>query len=179
MTLQLTRHQALRLSTPAVATRSLPTFAQNNQPESISITRVGVGPLALLVNASSPLFSVQDLQRLSHGPTGALFFGSPGVGTPPHLACELFKRSAAIGATHVPFSSPPQASNELMAGRLTWVMDGLPLAVPLVKSGRLRALAVTSRSRFGAWPEVPTMAQVGLPDCEFSSWTGLAAPAGT
>jgi tripartite-type tricarboxylate transporter receptor subunit TctC len=145
----------------------------------VAITRVGVGPMALLVSASSPLYSVQDLQRLSRSQSGTLFFGSPGVGTPPHLASELFKRSAAIGAEHVPFSSPPQASGELMAGRLTWVMDGLPLAVPLVKSGRLRALAVTSRSRFGAWPDVPTMEQVGLPDCEFSGWTGLAAPAGT
>ncbi len=145
----------------------------------VPITRMGVGALALLVNADSKLHSVQDLQKLAHDQPGALNFGSAGVGTPPHLASELFMRSAGVVATHVPFTSPPQAAAELLAGRLTWVMDGLPVALPLVKSGRLRALAVTGSQRFVGWPDVPTLTQAGVLGAEFVGWTGLAAPAGT
>jgi tripartite-type tricarboxylate transporter receptor subunit TctC len=145
----------------------------------VPITRVGVGPLALMVNASSPLRTVQELQQLARSQPGTLFYGSPGVGTPPHLASELFMRSAGVQATHVPFTSPTQASLELQAGRLTFTMEGLPLAMPMAKAGRVRVLAVTGAQRTAAWPEVPTLTQAGLVDCEFNSWTGLAAPVGT
>jgi tripartite-type tricarboxylate transporter receptor subunit TctC len=145
----------------------------------VPITRVGVGPLALTVNANGPLRTVQDLQQLARSQPGTLFFGSPGVGTPPHLASELFMRSAGVAATHVPFNNPGQVSVELQAGRLTWAMEGYPLAMQQVKAGRLRVLAVTGSQRLAAWPDVPTLAQAGLPDSEFYGWTGLAAPAHT
>jgi tripartite-type tricarboxylate transporter receptor subunit TctC len=145
----------------------------------VAITRVGVGPLALTVNTGSPLRSVQDLLQQARSQPGALFYGSPGVGTPPHLASLLFLRSAGVEAIHVPFTSPTQASIELQAGRLSFTMEGLPLAMPMVKAGRLRALAVTGAQRFAGWPDVPTLTQSGLTDCEFSGWTGLAAPART
>jgi tripartite-type tricarboxylate transporter receptor subunit TctC len=145
----------------------------------VMVTRTGVGPMALLVGAASDIHSLQDLRQLARAKPGELNFGSPGIGTPPHLACELFSRAAGVAALHVPFNNPPQVIVELMSGRLTWCMDTLLVAVPQVKGGRLRALAVTSPQRMPGLPDVPTMGQLGLPECEFTTWTGLAAPAGT
>jgi tripartite-type tricarboxylate transporter receptor subunit TctC len=143
------------------------------------ITRLGVGPLLLTVNRDVPAHSVAELVQLAKARPGALNYGSPGIGTPPHLASELFKRAAGIQATHVPYKGGGALMTDLLAGHLTWSMDGMNTQLPHVKSGRLRALAVTGPRRLQSLPDLPTIAEAGVPGYEYLSWTGVSAPAGT
>jgi tripartite-type tricarboxylate transporter receptor subunit TctC len=110
---------------------------------------------------------------------GQFNYGSPGSGTPPHMAAELFKRMARIDAIHVPYKGGAAALLDLVGGRLTYTFDSLALQGPHVKAGRIRALAVTGTKRVPSVPDVPTIAESGLPQYEYLSWMGLAAPAGT
>jgi tripartite-type tricarboxylate transporter receptor subunit TctC len=143
------------------------------------ITRLGVGPLLLTVNRDVPVNSVAELVQLAKSRPGALNYGSPGIGTPPHMASELFKRAAGIQATHVPYKGGGALMTDLLAGHLTWSVDGMNTQLPYVKSGRLRALGVTGPRRLQALPDVPTIAQAGVADYEYLSWTGVSAPAAT
>jgi tripartite-type tricarboxylate transporter receptor subunit TctC len=143
------------------------------------ITRLGVGPLLLTVNRDVPVNSVAELVQLAKSRPGALNYGSPGIGTPPHMASELFKRAAGIQATNVPYKGGGALMTDLLAGHLTWSMDGMNTQLPYVKSGRLRALGVTGPRRLQALPDVPTIAQAGVADYEYLSWTGVSAPAAT
>jgi tripartite-type tricarboxylate transporter receptor subunit TctC len=143
------------------------------------IARVGIGPLMLAVNASVPASSVAELIALARARPGKLDFGSPGNGTPPHLAGELFRRVAAIDVVHVPFNGGGQETQALVAGQIAYTIEGLSLQAPQVKAGRLRALAVTGPQRVPSWPDVPTMAEAGLAEYEFLGWIGIAAPAST
>ena len=106
-------------------------------------------------------------------------FGSPGTGTPPHLASELFTRSANLKVVHVPYAGPSAAMLDLIAGRLTFTFGTVNVQLPQVKAGKIRALAVTSPTRLEALPEIPTVAESGLPGFEYIGWLGIAAPAGT
>jgi tripartite-type tricarboxylate transporter receptor subunit TctC len=108
-----------------------------------------------------------------------LNFGSPGIGTPPHLAGELFKAAAGIHTTHVPYKGGGQAVSDLIGGHLSYSIEGLTVQLPHVKAGHLRALAVTGPRRVASLPNVPTMAEAGVPGAEFQGWVGIAAPAGT
>ena len=143
------------------------------------ITRMTLNPLLLAVHPAVPAESVADLVRLAKDKPGTLFFGSPGNGTPPHLAGELFKRMTGIEVTHVPFKGGAQAQAEVMAGRITFSFEGFAVQLPQVKSGRLRALAVSGSQRVASLPDVPTVAEAGVPGYEYLAWTGVAAPAGT
>ncbi len=154
-------------------------MAYDLQRDFVAITRVGVGPLLLLVGPRGPLASVQDLIQAARAKPGGLSFGSPGIGTPPHLACELLLQETAISGTHVPYTNPMQVLSDIIAGNVQWAFEGVAAALPLVQSGRLRALAVTALQRLPSLPEVPTMVEAGLPKLVFSTWTGLAAPVGT
>lgn len=142
------------------------------------ITSFGVGSLLLTVHPDVPVSSVAELVRLAKAKPGSLNFGSPGIGTPPHLASELFKRAAGIDATHVPYKSGGELLTDLLAGRITWSMDGLTAQMPHVRTGRLRALAVSGPRRVAALPDLPTIGET-VPGYEFIGWTGIAAPAGT
>jgi tripartite-type tricarboxylate transporter receptor subunit TctC len=141
------------------------------------LTRLGHGPLLLVVNPSLPVHSVNELVALARA--RRLSYGSPGVGTPPHLAVELFKRETGIDATHVPYRGGGQSASDLIAGHLDFEIEGLTVVMPHVKSGRLRAIAITGKSRNAACPDVPTMREQGLPEFEYSGWVGIAVPAGT
>jgi tripartite-type tricarboxylate transporter receptor subunit TctC len=143
------------------------------------ITRVGVGPLLLLVGADSPAATVRDLLALSRREPRGLSFASPGIGTPPHLAAEMLRQVAGIEAVHVPYTNPTQPVADLIGGRVHWMVEGTPVALPLVAAGRLRALAVTAPKRLAALPAVPTADEAGLPGLHVEGWTGLAAPAAT
>jgi tripartite-type tricarboxylate transporter receptor subunit TctC len=146
----------------------------------IPLTRIGgASALVLAVAADSPARSVTDLVRMARDKPGQLSFGSPGIGTPPHMAGELFKRMAGIDAIHAPYKGGAQAANDLMAGHVDWTFDGTAVQLPLVKAGRTRALAVTGRERVAGLPDVPTLTEAGLPGYEFTAWTGIALPAGT
>ncbi|MDM0001176.1 tripartite tricarboxylate transporter substrate-binding protein [Variovorax sp. J22P240] len=143
------------------------------------ITRWGHGSLLLTVAPGVPVNSVRELVALAKTKPGALNFASPGVGTPPHLASELFKRAAGIDAVHVPYKGGGAMMGALLAGQVTWVIEGLTAQLPHVRTGSLRALGVTGATRSPSLPEVPTIAEAGVGGYEFAGWTGIAAPANT
>ena len=143
------------------------------------ITRFIEGPLMLAVHPAMPVKTAGDLIDLARKKPGQYNYGSPGSGTPPHVAAELFKRLAKIEATHVPYKSGAAALSDLAGGRLTYTIEGLALQAPHAKAGRIRALGVTSVKRVATLPEIPTIAESGLPQYEYMGWMGLAAPAGT
>jgi tripartite-type tricarboxylate transporter receptor subunit TctC len=143
------------------------------------ITQIEQGALLLAVHPQVPVNSVGELIALAKRKPGELNYGSPGAGTPPHLASELFNRSATLQVTHVPYAGAPAAMLDLIAGRLTFTFGTVNVQLPQVQAGKIRALAVTSSSRLPALPDVPTVAEAGLPGFEYSGWLGIAAPAGT
>ncbi|MEB0056214.1 tripartite tricarboxylate transporter substrate binding protein [Variovorax sp. LG9.2] len=143
------------------------------------ITYLGVGPLLLAVHPDVPATTVAELVRLAKESPGKLNFGSPGIGTPPHLAGELFKRVAAIETVHVPYKGGGQAVSDLIAGHISYSIEGLTVQLPQVQAGHLRALAVTGPHRAASLPDVPTMAEAGLAGAEFQGWVGIAVPAAT
>ncbi len=142
------------------------------------ITQLGTGPLLLAVNLEVPAATVAELVQLAKARPGQLNFGSPGIGTPPHLAGELFKRVAGIDVVHVPYNGG-QSATGLLSGQVSFMIEGLSVQLPLVKAGRLRPLAVTGSRRVASLPDVPTMAEAGLPAYEHIGWVGIAAPAAT
>lgn len=144
-----------------------------------AITRLVDTTLLLLVPQASPARSVTDLVRLAREHPGRLSYGSSGIGTPPHLAAELFRRFAAVEVLHVPHKGATPSLTNLLAERVDFSIDSPSSHGPHVKAGRLRALAVTSTKRLPAYPDVPTMAEAGLRGYEYHSWIGLLAPAAT
>jgi tripartite-type tricarboxylate transporter receptor subunit TctC len=146
----------------------------------VPLTRIGgAASLVLAVAAEHPAKSVAELVRMAKDKPGQLSFGSPGLGTPPHMAGELFKRLASIDAVHVPYKGGGQVANDLLAGHVTWTFDGANVQQPLVKAGRIRALAVSGRTRMPSLPDVPTLEEAGISGYEFTAWIGIALPAGT
>ncbi len=145
----------------------------------VPITYLGVGPLLLAVHPDVPATTVAELVQLAKAKPGQLNFGSPGIGTPPHLAGELFKRTAGIDTVHVPYKGGGQAVSDLIAGHLSYSIEGLTVQLPQVKAGRLRALAVTGARRIASLPDVPTMAEAGMGGATFQGWVGIAVPAAT
>lgn len=143
------------------------------------ITHLGISPLLLAVHPDVRATSVNELVQLAKAKPGQLSFGSPGSGTPPHMAGELFKRMAGIDVVHVPYKGGGQAVSDLVAGHINFSIEGTIVQLPQVKAGRLRALAVTGPRRIPSLPDVPTMAEAGLPGYEFLGWVGIAAPAAT
>jgi tripartite-type tricarboxylate transporter receptor subunit TctC len=143
------------------------------------VSRLVVSALLLAVHPDAPVKSVADLLQLAKQSPGKLTYGSPGTGTPPHLAAELFKRMAGIETVHVPYKAAAPALFDLIGGRLFYTFDSLSLQMPQVKAGKIRALGVTSGQRFASLPEIPTVSESGLPGFEYWSWQGICAPAGT
>ncbi len=133
----------------------------------------------LLVPPSLPVKSVKALVALAKARPGELTYASTGPGTAGHLNMELFRQLTGIDVVHVPYKSVGQAQTDLIAGRVTLWITSLPGAVPHIKSGRLRALAVSGAKRSSALPAVPTMQEAGVASYEAISWYGMFAPAGT
>jgi tripartite-type tricarboxylate transporter receptor subunit TctC len=136
-------------------------------------------PNVLVVNPSVPINSVADLIKLAKAKPGTINFASSGNGTSIHLSGELFKTMAGVDITHVPYKGSSPALTDLMGGQVQIMFDNLPSSLALIKSGKVRAVAVTSLKRAPALPDVPTIAESGLPGFEASSWFGILAPAGT
>lgn len=143
------------------------------------VTLVISVPNVLVVNEASPARSVADLLALARRDPGKVSFGSSGSGQSPHLSAELFKQRAGIGGTHVPYKGAGPAVAALLGQQFTFMIDNLPSSIPYIQSGKLRALAVTSARRLAELPDVPTMAEAGVPDMVVTAWFGLVAPAGT
>ena len=143
------------------------------------ITLTATNNLLLAVPVSLPAKSVRELIELARAKPGQLRFGSPGTGSSPHLAGELLKSLAAIDMVHVPYKGSPQYTVDLIAGRIDLVIAAAGALLPQIKTGRLRLLAVSSSARDPAMPDVPTIAEQGVPGFEVLGWFGLLAPAGT
>jgi tripartite-type tricarboxylate transporter receptor subunit TctC len=135
--------------------------------------------VVLTVHPSVSAQSVKELVALIRANSGKYSYASPGVGTPPQLVGALFRLSLDLDLVHVPFTGGGPAIGSTVAGHTPISFGAMAPAVPLVKDGKLRALAVTSKARAAVLPEVPTMAEAGYPDVEGSSWTAVVVPAGT
>ncbi len=141
------------------------------------IARVLVMPSLLVVNNDVPAKSVAELFALAKARPGQLSYASPGVGTPQHIAGELLKSLASVDIVHVPYRGVALA--DVIGGRVTMTLQNMGAILPVVRDGKLRALAVTSNQRSPIIPELPTLAESGFPGFEAISWFGLLAPAHT
>ncbi|HEY6600577.1 MAG TPA: tripartite tricarboxylate transporter substrate binding protein [Xanthobacteraceae bacterium] len=143
------------------------------------ITLAVTAPAVLTVNPALPVQTVKDLVALIKANPGKYSFASPGTGTPPHLVGELFRLSIGLDLIHVPFNGGGPAIGSAVAGHTPISFGSMAPAVPLVKDGKLRALAVSSKRRSPPLPDVPTMAEAGYPEVEGESWFAVVVPAGT
>ncbi len=145
----------------------------------VPVTLVNSAPLLLVVHPSVPVQSVKELIAYAKARPGQLNYGSGGVGSTPYLATELLKAMAGIDVVHVPYKGGAPALADLAAGQLTFMIENVPGTMPLVKSGKLRALAITSAQRSPLAPDLPTMAEAGVPDYEMVGWNGVFVAKGT
>ena len=143
------------------------------------ITQICFTPNLLVVPNDLPVKSVAELVAYAKAHAGTLSFGSAGVGTSQHLAGELFKTMAGLDLQHVPYRGIAAVLPDLIGGRLTLAFANISAVLPLVREGKLRALAVTSRQRWGATPDLPTMIEQGFAEFDSNAWFALMAPAGT
>ena len=143
------------------------------------IVLVASAPLVLVVNPAVQATSVKELIALARSKPGTLNYGNSGVGTTAHLAAELFKHSANLDIVNVPYKGGGPAIADLIAGSIQIYFSTIPAALSQTKSGRIRAIAVTGLKRVSEIPEVPTVAESGLPEFEVVGWFGLFAPAQT
>jgi tripartite-type tricarboxylate transporter receptor subunit TctC len=144
-----------------------------------SVSLVGDMPLVIVVNAQLPVKSVKELVEWTIKSNEPLKLSSPGNGTTPHLAAELFKREAQIPVLHVPYKGGAESATAIISNQVNGGIETPPSVLPHVQAGRIRALAVAGPSRLPAIPDVPTTAEIGLPDVQIVTWFGLVAPAGT
>jgi tripartite-type tricarboxylate transporter receptor subunit TctC len=142
------------------------------------ISLVGRVPVVLATGTQGDLTSIAALIAQSKAKPGSINFGTPGNGSTPHLAIELFVRAAGIQMTHVPYKGGSQAINDTLAGHIQTVAVNALEVLPHVKAGKLRVLAVLSPARAGILPDVPTIAESGYPGFEASVWYGFVGPAG-
>jgi len=161
----------------AISAAALPNLPYRAETDLAPLAPVASTPHILIVGPDFPAKSVQELIARARAEPGGLAFASSGVGNSDHLCGELFNLMAGIKAVHVPYKGGAPAATDVMAGRIAYYFAGMPVGLPLSKSGRVRVLGVTSKSRFAGAPEVPTIAEQGLPDYEATLWQGFFAPA--
>ena len=143
------------------------------------ISRIGTTGYVLSVHPSLPAKSVRELLALGKANPGQFTFSSAGEGTPIHLSGEMFKAVTRLDMRHVPYKNSPQATMDVMGGQITMTFDNIAPSLPHIKSGKLKALAITTLKRSVLLPEVPTIAESGFPGFESVGWFGLMAPRGT
>ena len=153
-----------------------PKLPYDAQRDFAPITLVAIGPNFLVVHPSLPAKSVKELVALAKARPGQLHYASAGAGTVQHLSGELFKLQAKVDMLHVPYKGSGQSIVDLVAGHVHLNFDSVPPVLPHVRSGRLRALAVTSAKRFSILPDIPTVSEGGVPGFDVSTWWGLVAP---
>jgi len=158
---------------------SLYKLSYDNETAFEPITQVVELPLILVVNEKSPIKSVKDLIDTAKKEPGKLFFSSSGAGSSMQLAAEAFQQDADVKFTHVPFGGEGPAVSNLVGGQIDMTFGTVMGSGPFVKQGSLRALGVTSSTRYPTFPDVPTIAESGLDGYNSVSWVGLLAPAGT
>ncbi len=170
------------LSTPAsiVISRSLyPKLNYDIEKDLDPVALIASAPFVLVVHPSLPVRNVKELIALARAKPGELYFASTGNGGTPHLATEIFKMQAKIDIVHVPYKGTPPAVTDLLSGQVQLMFANTLSVLPHVRSGRLRALAISSSKRSAAAPELPTVAESGMPGFDVSTWFGMLAPRGT
>jgi tripartite-type tricarboxylate transporter receptor subunit TctC len=145
----------------------------------VPVSEVAWSPTMLVVNDAVPAKSFPDLVRLARARPGELTFASGGSGSAPHMAAVLLDSAAGLDMRHIPYKGVVAAVPDLLAGRVTMMLSPIAIVLPLVREGKLHALAVTSLKRSPAAPDLPTIAESGFPGFEYTLWYGLLAPAGT
>ncbi|HWI13318.1 MAG TPA: tripartite tricarboxylate transporter substrate binding protein [Burkholderiales bacterium] len=143
------------------------------------ITLVAVQPNILVINPGLPAKSLKDFVELARAEPGRLTYASAGTGSGTHLAMELLKLQLELDIVHVPYKGTGPALTDVIGGQVSSMLSTFASALPHVKTGRLRALGVTSKTRSAAAPDVPTLTEAGVPDYEYATWYGLLAPRGT
>jgi tripartite-type tricarboxylate transporter receptor subunit TctC len=166
-------------STQAINATLYPKLPYDSIKSFAPVTIVGSSPLIIAVPPSSPIKSVTDLIAAARAKPGELTYPSAGTGNATHLGGELFASMAGVTLTHVPYKGSGPGLTDLSAGRLAVAFSTALSVVPFVKGGRLRAIAVTSNARSAFMPDLPTVAESGLPGYEAGSWYGVVAPART
>ena len=142
------------------------------------IIQISALPLVLVVHPSLPVKTVKELIALARGRPGQLNYASSGSGTSPHLAGEMFKTMAKVDMVHIPYKGSAMGANALLGGHVMMSFSLLPAVLPQIQANKLRAIAATTTQRTAALPNLPTIAESGLPDYEISSWQGVWAPTG-
>jgi tripartite-type tricarboxylate transporter receptor subunit TctC len=152
----------------------------NTLTDFIPVSLISTGPMLLLTYASSPIANTKDLITRAKAAPGKLNYSSAGNGTANHIGMEIFKGMAGINIVHVPYAGAPQSVIDLIAGRVDVMLNSIPPALPHVKTGKMRVLALAGAARSSLLPEVPTVDEAtGLRGVQAGSWLGLLAPAGT
>ena len=167
------------LSQSIVINPSLNKLAYDPVKDFAPVSQLTASPNMVVVHNAVPAKNVKELVALAKTQPGALTFASGGSGTGPHMAAELFKSVAGLDIQHIPYKGGNAAIPDLLGGRVTMIFFPISVGLPLVREGKLRALAVTSLRRSSAIPELPTVAESGYPGFEVQSWNGLLAPART
>ena len=151
----------------------------NPQKELDPIVVVATVPNVLIINPKLPVSSVKELIAYAKARPGKVNYGSSSIGGTPHLSSELFKSMTGTDIMHIPYRGSSPALTDLMGGQIDMMFDNLPASLPHIRSGRVKALAVTTKQRSDAAPELPTMDEAGVPGFESQGWFSLLAPAGT
>jgi len=161
----------------AISAAAVPNLPYSAERDLVPLAPVAATPHILIVGPDFPAKNVQELIARAKASPGKLSFASSGVGNSDHLCGELFNMMAGIQAIHVPYKGGAPAVQDVIPGRVDYYFAGMPVGLPLATSGRARALGVTSKQRYPAAPDVPTIAEQGLPGYDATLWQGFFAPA--
>ena len=168
----------------ASGTISIVPFLMKTQPydpleDLAPVTLVAIAPLIVTAHPSLPVTSVKDLIAFAKSSPKKILFGTPGVGSVQHLTMEMFNHAAGVSLGHIPYKGGAAAVIDTVGGQIQLVITAIPAVLPQIKASRLRALGVTSAKRSSAVPDVPTIAESGLPGFEAATWYGMYAPRNT
>jgi tripartite-type tricarboxylate transporter receptor subunit TctC len=167
-----------QLANVAIAPALYPKLQYDPVKDFTPVTLALASPLILVVHPSRPAKNVKELVALARAQPEAITYGSPGNGTTGHLAMEIIRSNAKVKMVHVPYRGAAPAFTGLLGGEVAVYMSSIQPAMPMLKAGRVRALGVTSTKRIATLPNVPTLAETGLPGYDVTNWYGVMAPAG-
>ena len=163
----------------AINVAANPKLPFNGQKDLLPVVGVAATPHILIVNNNSPAKNVADLMAMLKAEPGKLSFGSSGIGNSDHMAGELFLATTGLQAIHIPYKGGSPAATDLVGGQIDFYFAGMPVGLPLYKGEKVRALAVTSKNRFGGAPELVTIQEAGVKGYEMALWQGVFVPAKT